>query len=197
MSGWEIGAPGLGWGNARVPSYIKWLRTPVFLSPRPFSLPAYVKAVKIHLVSKSGSRSHRHFLPVFHRRPHKVSHPPTHHHPNLIIQPPQQLHPTDHSSSNTPTEDVRSKDKMSSPQAGRTLSTATKRAVALYRHQHQHLLAAAAASAMATPSETLGQSQAQSTKAQGQTEAGSGFISLKTLELLAASPGAAGKLVGN
>lgn len=74
----------------------------------------------------------------------------------------------------------------------RTLSSATKRAVALYRHQHQHLLNAAAASAaVVSPSETLGQSQAQSTKAQqGQTEAGSsGFISLKTLELLAGQGG--------
>jgi hypothetical protein len=71
----------------------------------------------------------------------------------------------------------------------RTLSTATKRAVALYRHQHQHLLAAS--TTMASPSETLGQAQAQSTKAQqGQTEAGpSGFISLRTLELLAGQGG--------
>ncbi|KAK0747125.1 hypothetical protein B0T18DRAFT_391449 [Schizothecium vesticola] len=73
---------------------------------------------------------------------------------------------------------------------GRTLSTATKRAVALYRHQHQHLFAASAASAaMVSPSESL--AQAQSTKAQqGQTEAGpSGFISLRTLELLAGQGG--------
>lgn len=73
----------------------------------------------------------------------------------------------------------------------RTLSTATKRAVSLYRHQHQHLLNAAASAATVSPSETLGQSQAQSTKAQqGQAEAGpSGFISLKTLELLAGQGG--------
>ena len=73
----------------------------------------------------------------------------------------------------------------------RTLSSATKRAVALYRHQHQHLVnnAAAASAAMVSPSVTLGQTQ--STKAQqGQTE--SGFISLRTLELLAGQGGVGG-----
>ena len=71
----------------------------------------------------------------------------------------------------------------------RTLSSATKRAVALYRHQHQHLLAGTASQAASSPSETLAQGPQGMKTYGGGAKPEPGFISLRTLELLAPTGG--------